>query len=72
MMLKTPKEFEHVATEWAIKYAGAKPKNKSESSGGMTEEQLIARARARDEAADKTTPDRFACFPACFYIGFGH
>ncbi|KAB8349486.1 hypothetical protein FH972_023512 [Carpinus fangiana] len=64
MMLKSPQEFEHVASEWTVKYAGAPPKRTSESSGGTTQEQLIARAKARQEEAAKVRPDRYASLDA--------
>lgn len=40
MLLRSPKEFEHVAQEWAVVYAGAPRKYTSEGSGGATDESL--------------------------------
>lgn len=40
MLMRNPKEFERVASEWAIKYAGAPKKDRGETSGGATTETL--------------------------------
>lgn len=40
MLLRKPKEFERVAREWAVLYAGAPRKHIGESSGGATDESL--------------------------------
>lgn len=40
MLLRSPKEFEHVAQEWAVVYAGAPRKYTAEGSGGTTDESL--------------------------------
>lgn len=45
MMLKDPQEFEHIAREWAVKYAGAPQKDDSSGSGGVTEEDLMKSAQ---------------------------
>lgn len=45
MLIKNPDEFKHVATEWAVKYAGATPKQAADTSGGITPEQLMRNAR---------------------------
>lgn len=51
MMLKSPAEFEHIARQWAVEYAGAPPKDLAESSGGTTPEQL--RKQAQEAKAPK-------------------
>lgn len=40
MLLRNPREFERVAAEWAMLYAGAPMKQIAESSGGATDESL--------------------------------
>ena len=40
MLVKNPKEFERVAREWAVKYAGAPRKVYGEGSGGTTTEMI--------------------------------
>ncbi|KAI9807370.1 MAG: Ubiquitin-conjugating enzyme E2 1 [Piccolia ochrophora] len=40
MLVRNPKEFERVAREWAVKYAGAPKKDRGEGSGGATKESL--------------------------------
>jgi ubiquitin-conjugating enzyme (huntingtin interacting protein 2) len=58
MLITNPKEFEHVAREWAIKYAGAPqgpPGSEStgaEGSGGVTEETLKSKDDQRREKAE--------------------
>jgi ubiquitin-conjugating enzyme (huntingtin interacting protein 2) len=50
MLIKNPKEFERVAREWAVRYAGAPKKNVGEGSGGATAESI--------EAAEKEAEHR--------------
>ena len=53
MLMRHPKEFERVATEWAEKYAGAPKKERGETSGGATAETLKKRqkkSKAEEEA----------------------
>ena len=53
MLLKNKEEFEHVAHEWAVKFAGATPKDKAEGSGGTTPEDLRRKAKeARNQEKD--------------------
>lgn len=70
MLLRNPKEFDRVAREWAIIYAGAPRRQSGESSGGVTAEsmrqqELKAKEEAeRDELAayegyNKDLVDRF-------------
>ena len=54
-MITSPKEFAHVAREWAIKYAGAPADEMgsagsgSGGSGGITEESLKAQEKQRQQ-----------------------
>ena len=50
MLIKNPKEFERVARDWAVRYAGAPKRNLGESSGGATASSI--------EAAEKESEQR--------------
>lgn len=53
MLMRNPKEFERVAQEWAVKYAGAPKRERGEGSGGSTSETLRQRqqkSKAEEEA----------------------
>jgi len=50
MLIKNPKEFDRVAREWAVRYAGAPKRNIGESSGGATASSI--------EAAEKESEQR--------------
>lgn len=55
MLTRNPKEFERVAHEWAVKYAGAPKKDSGEGSGGgkaETKEQKQKRSK-EEEAAER-------------------
>jgi ubiquitin-conjugating enzyme (huntingtin interacting protein 2) len=51
MLIRNPSEFEHVAREWAVKYAGAPKKEVAEGSGGATAESL--RKKSQDAKANE-------------------
>ena len=53
MLLRNPKEFEHVAREWAIKYAGAPRREIAEGSGGSNAEMLKKKAQMSREKEEK-------------------
>jgi len=40
MLMRNPKEFDRVASEWAVKYAGAPKRERGETSGGASSETL--------------------------------
>lgn len=53
MLIRNPKEFERVAQEWAVKYAGAPKRERGEGSGGSSMEskkQQERRSKAEEEA----------------------
>ncbi|KAL8835526.1 MAG: hypothetical protein Q9205_006985 [Flavoplaca limonia] len=53
MLIRNPKEFERVAQEWAVKYAGAAKRERGEGSGGsgtQTKKQQERRSKADEEA----------------------
>ncbi|KAL8945776.1 MAG: hypothetical protein Q9222_007730 [Ikaeria aurantiellina] len=53
MLIRNPKEFERVAQEWAVKYAGAPKKERGEGSGGtqsQSKKQLERKSKAEEEA----------------------
>ena len=50
MLVQNPKEFERVAREWAVAYAGAPKLERGEGSGGATKESLRqVRQKSREE-----------------------
>ena len=51
MLLKNPAEFEHVAREWAVKYAGAPRREAGEGSGGGGAAAAAAEMRRRQGMA---------------------
>ncbi|KAF2273858.1 uncharacterized protein EI97DRAFT_435774 [Westerdykella ornata] len=53
MLLKNPREFEHVAHDWAVKYAGAPKRQIAESSGGATAESIKRKAQQAKEQDKK-------------------
>ena len=61
-MIKNPKEFERVAREWAVKYAGAPRQHIGESSGGATAQSIEAAEqenREREEIANMAVYDGY-------------
>lgn len=51
MLLRNPKEFDRVARQWAIIYAGAPKTQIGESSGGATAESMRQQElKAKEEA----------------------
>ena len=52
MLIRNPKEFERVAAEWAVKYAGAPAKERAETSGGATVDTLKQRHKREREQAE--------------------
>ncbi|KAL8713692.1 MAG: hypothetical protein Q9220_002218 [cf. Caloplaca sp. 1 TL-2023] len=53
MLIRNPKEFERVAQEWAVKYAGAPKKERGEGSGGsqsQSKKQQERKSKAEEEA----------------------
>jgi ubiquitin-conjugating enzyme (huntingtin interacting protein 2) len=50
MLMRNPKEYERVAREWAVRFAGAPKKDRGESSGGSAGESVKDReVRSREE-----------------------
>lgn len=49
MLLRNPKEFNRIAAEWAVKYAGAQKKERAETSGGATAEAIKKRQKKSKE-----------------------
>lgn len=66
MLITNPKEFEHVAREWAIKYAGApqgapgSDSTGAEGSGGVTEETLKHKDDQKRERAEAAKLAQYA------------
>ena len=55
MLTRNPKEFERVAHEWAVKYAGAPKRETGEGSGGSKPETAKQKKRRskEEEAAER-------------------
>lgn len=53
MLIRNPGEFDHVAREWAVKYAGAPKKERGEGSGGATAESIKRKAQQAKENEEK-------------------
>ena len=54
MLTRNPKEFNRVAHEWAVKYAGAPKKESGEGSGGRKPEtKKEKRKRSKEEEAEE-------------------
>ncbi|KAF2181654.1 hypothetical protein K469DRAFT_713262 [Zopfia rhizophila CBS 207.26] len=53
MLIRNPSEFEHVARDWAVKYAGAPKKERGEGSGGATAESIKRKAQMAKENEEK-------------------
>lgn len=52
MLLRNPGEFAHKAREWAVRHAGASPRDQGEGSGGATAESLQRqKAQAKEKEA---------------------
>ncbi|MCJ1439833.1 MAG: hypothetical protein MMC23_000314 [Stictis urceolatum] len=49
MLMRNPKEFNRVASEWAVKYAGAPQRDTAETSGGATAETMKQRQKQSKE-----------------------
>ena len=54
MLIRNPSEFEHVARDWAVKYAGAQKKEIAEGSGGATAESIKRKAQQAKENEEKS------------------
>ncbi|KAF2095284.1 ubiquitin-conjugating enzyme E2-24 kDa [Rhizodiscina lignyota] len=59
MLIRNPAEFEHVARDWAVKYAGAPKKESGEGSGGATAESIKKKQQKDRERVEK---DRLAAY----------
>lgn len=59
MLIRNPAEFEHVARDWAVKYAGAPKKEGGEGSGGATAESIKRKQQKDKERVEK---DRLAAY----------
>lgn len=53
MLIRNPAEFDHVARDWAVKYAGAPKKEIAEGSGGATAESIKKKAQQAKENEEK-------------------
>lgn len=53
MLIRNPAEFNHVAQDWAVKYAGAPKREIAEGSGGATAESIKRKAQQAKENEEK-------------------
>lgn len=53
MLLRKPKEFERMAREWAINFAGAPKKQVAEGSGGATDASIREEERKAKEDEER-------------------
>lgn len=53
MLIKNPKEFERVARDWAVKYAGAPRSHVGEGSGNATKETIEAAEKENEERMEE-------------------
>lgn len=71
MLITNPREFEHVAREWAIEYAGAPqgaPGSEgtgAEGSGGVTEETLKSK---EDQRRHKAEAAKIAQYTSLYHL----
>ena len=63
MLMRNPKEFERVAQEWAVKFAGAPARERGEGSGGSTKETIKQKQKKskEEEEADRVARFVFYC-----------
>lgn len=65
MLLRNPREFERVAREWAVVYAGAPKKQIAEGSGGATSESIRQQEIKSKEEQER---DELAKYDANIYV----
>ncbi|KLJ05657.1 ubiquitin-conjugating enzyme (huntingtin interacting protein 2) [Blastomyces silverae] len=53
MLMRNPKEFDRVARQWAVQYAGAPKRHLGESSGGATDESIRMQQQKSKEEEEK-------------------
>jgi ubiquitin-conjugating enzyme (huntingtin interacting protein 2) len=61
-MIKSPKEFERIARQWSVQYAGAPKKTLGEGSGGSSAADIEAaeqESKEREEAASLEAYDGY-------------
>lgn len=59
MLMNNPKEFDRVAREWAVRYAGAPKVDRGEGSGGATKETL---RQVRQKSREEEEKERLAAY----------
>lgn len=69
MLMRNPKEFERVAQEWAVKYAGAPKRERGEGSGGSTSETLKQRQQMSKAEAEAERISRYVRFRSMLLLG---
>lgn len=59
MLMRNPKEFDRVAQEWAVKYAGAPKRERGEGSGGSSTENLKQKQQKSKEEEEAERVARY-------------
>ncbi|MCJ1303744.1 Ubiquitin-conjugating enzyme E2 1 [Hypocenomyce scalaris] len=59
MLMRNPKEFERVAQEWAVNYAGAPKRERGEGSGGSSTEPLKQKQQKSKEEEEAERVARY-------------
>lgn len=57
--MRNPKEFDRVAQEWAVKYAGAPKRERGEGSGGSSTETLKQKQQKSKEEEEAERVARY-------------
>ena len=66
MLMHNPREFERVAREWSVRYAGAPKVEMGESSGGATKETL---KQVRKKSKEEEERERLAAYAIDLLFG---
>ncbi|MCJ1392537.1 hypothetical protein MMC18_005405 [Xylographa bjoerkii] len=72
MLMRNPKEFDRVAAEWAVKYAGAPRKERGEASGGATAETMKKRQKKSKEEEEAERLAQYGGYSPEMIDGFVH
>lgn len=68
MMIRNLAEFEHVAREWAVRYAGAPKKEIAEGSGGATAESIKRKAQQARKEEQKNKLAAYVTYPSTTHL----
>ena len=79
MLMRNPREFQRVAAEWAVLYAGAPKRDRAETSGGTTLETMKKRQKKTKEQEEAERVAQYASlipYPrsiqlTCLFLRYG-